>query len=119
MEKAVPARIAWGWLGIVLPEDVGGFGGNFVDASIILERFGTTLVSEPFAESVLVAAHPIALLGSVVKAQGAMVILGGASTRGRELLAAAGEFWPVPGLTAARGSHHFLPLFQLSPRTFR
>lgn len=53
-----------GWLGIALPEDVGGFGGNFVDAAIILERFGTTLVSEPFAESALVAAHPIAALGS-------------------------------------------------------
>ncbi len=56
-----------GWLGIALPEEVGGFGGNFVDASIILERFGTTLVSEPFTESVLVAAHPIAALGSAAQ----------------------------------------------------
>ena len=45
-----------GWLGIMHPESVGGFGGSFVDAALILERFGTTLVTEPFAASAVVAA---------------------------------------------------------------
>lgn len=52
-----------GWLGIALPEAAGGFGGSFVDAAIVLEQFGTTLVSEPFAES-LVAARAIVHAGT-------------------------------------------------------
>ncbi|MEM9691828.1 MAG: acyl-CoA dehydrogenase family protein [Myxococcota bacterium] len=64
-----------GWLGIHLPEAAGGFGGSFVDASIILEQFGGALVSEPFTESVVVAARAVlagpserweALLGSAL-----------------------------------------------------
>ncbi len=45
-----------GWLGIMHPEAVGGFGGSFVEAALLLERFGTTLVTEPFAASAVVAA---------------------------------------------------------------
>lgn len=52
-----------GWLGIAFPAEVGGFGGSFVDASLVLEQFGTTLVSEPFAECALVS-------GSALLAQG-------------------------------------------------
>jgi len=52
-----------GWLGIALPEAAGGFGGSFVDAAIVLEQFGTTLVSEPYAES-LVAARAIVHAGT-------------------------------------------------------
>src|SRR5215216_2261192 len=44
-----------GWLGILFPEDVGGFAGSFVDAALILEQFGTTLVPEPFLASVVLA----------------------------------------------------------------
>jgi alkylation response protein AidB-like acyl-CoA dehydrogenase len=45
-----------GWLGIMHPESAGGFGGSFVDAALLLEQFGTTLVSEPLAASAVVAA---------------------------------------------------------------
>jgi alkylation response protein AidB-like acyl-CoA dehydrogenase len=51
-----------GWLGISLPESVGGFGGSFVDASLILGELGATLVSEPYIASAIVAGH--ALLGA-------------------------------------------------------
>src|SRR5215216_4951102 len=44
-----------GWLGILFPEDVGGFGGSFVDAALILEQFGVTLVPEPYLASVVLA----------------------------------------------------------------
>ena len=44
-----------GWLGIMHPEAVGGFGGTFVDAALILERLGGNLVGEPFAASAVVA----------------------------------------------------------------
>jgi alkylation response protein AidB-like acyl-CoA dehydrogenase len=53
-----------GWLGIALPESAGGFGGSFVDASLVLEQFGTTLVSEPFAECALVCGHALLFAGS-------------------------------------------------------
>lgn len=53
-----------GWLGIAMPAEVGGFGGSFVDAAIILEQLGTTLVSEPFAECALVAGHALLFAGS-------------------------------------------------------
>ncbi len=35
-----------GWLGVMFPESVGGFGMSFVDAGLILEQLGTTLVPE-------------------------------------------------------------------------
>ncbi len=42
-----------GWLGLPLPEAVGGFGGDMVDAAILLEEFGKTLVPEPYLGSVI------------------------------------------------------------------
>lgn len=45
-----------GWLSVVLPESVGGFGGCFIDAALMLEAFGTTLVPEPFIPSIIMAA---------------------------------------------------------------
>ncbi|MFP6654466.1 MAG: acyl-CoA dehydrogenase family protein, partial [Myxococcota bacterium] len=44
-----------GWLGIEVPEDQGGFGGNFVDVAVILEQLGRGLVPEPFIASVVLA----------------------------------------------------------------
>ncbi len=52
-----------GWLGVAFPEDVGGLGGSFVDAGLIIEQLGTTLVPEPFIPSV-------ALAGSILQAGG-------------------------------------------------
>ena len=53
-----------GWLGILLPAAVGGFGGSFVDAGLILEALGSTLVPEPFLASVVLAGSAIRLAGS-------------------------------------------------------
>lgn len=44
-----------GWLAIEIPEEQGGFGGNFVDVAIILEQLGRGLVPEPFIASVVLA----------------------------------------------------------------
>lgn len=44
-----------GWLAISLPEEQGGFGGNFVDLAIILEQLGRGLVPEPYIASVVLA----------------------------------------------------------------
>jgi alkylation response protein AidB-like acyl-CoA dehydrogenase len=52
-----------GWVGMSLPESVGGLGGSFVDACLILEQLGASLAPEPLLTS-LVAAAPILRLGS-------------------------------------------------------
>ncbi len=53
-----------GWLGILLPESLGGFGGGFQDAALILEKLGTTLVPEPYVASVILAGSTILALGT-------------------------------------------------------
>ena len=53
-----------GWLGILYPESVGGFGGSFVDVALLLEQFGTTLVPEPFIPSVVLAGMTIVAAGN-------------------------------------------------------
>ncbi len=52
-----------GLLGASLPESVGGAGGTFVDAALVLEQLAATLVPEPLLSS-LVAATPILRLGN-------------------------------------------------------
>ncbi len=52
-----------GWLSVPLPESAGGFGGDFVDVSLILEGFGKTLVPEPYVPSVVLAGMAIAEAG--------------------------------------------------------
>jgi alkylation response protein AidB-like acyl-CoA dehydrogenase len=53
----------FGWLGVMFPESVGGVGGSFLDAALIVEVLGTTLVPEPFVPS-LVAGSTIFRAGS-------------------------------------------------------
>ena len=54
----------YGWLGISLPEDCGGIGGDFLDMALILEQLGRGLVPEPYIPSVVLAGGLIARLGS-------------------------------------------------------
>jgi len=53
----------FGWLGVMFPESLGGIGGTFVDASLILTELGSVLAPEPILPS-LVAALPILRAGS-------------------------------------------------------
>lgn len=43
-----------GWLGVALPEDAGGLGGNAVDTMVIMEGLGRGLVAEPYLSSVVI-----------------------------------------------------------------
>lgn len=54
----------YGWLGVAVPEDQGGFGGSFVDVALILEQLGRGLVPEPYIPSVVLAGSLISRLGS-------------------------------------------------------
>jgi alkylation response protein AidB-like acyl-CoA dehydrogenase len=53
-----------GWLAVLVPESLGGFGGAFQDAALILEKLGTTLVPEPYIASVILGASAIVSLGN-------------------------------------------------------
>ncbi len=53
-----------GWLSLPFAEDVGGFGGNFVDVAVLLEVFGSTLVPEPYLASIVLAGTVLARAGT-------------------------------------------------------
>jgi alkylation response protein AidB-like acyl-CoA dehydrogenase len=53
----------FGWLSVAFPESVGGLGGSFLDAALILEQLGMTLVPEPFIPT-LIAGTAILRAGS-------------------------------------------------------
>jgi alkylation response protein AidB-like acyl-CoA dehydrogenase len=53
-----------GWLGVAMPESVGGLGAAFLDAALIVEKLGATLVPEPYVPAVLVAGLTVAHHGS-------------------------------------------------------
>lgn len=53
-----------GWLGVALPEDVGGIGGGPVETMVIMEGFGTGLVVEPYLSSVVLGGNFLCDAGS-------------------------------------------------------
>jgi len=58
-----------GWLGVPFSESVGGIGSTFLDAGLVVEQLGTTLVPEPYVPSVLVAGLTISNYGTEEQAQ--------------------------------------------------
>jgi alkylation response protein AidB-like acyl-CoA dehydrogenase len=52
-----------GWLGLPFPESAGGYGTGFIDAALVLERLGTTLVPEPYISSVLLGGMALCKAG--------------------------------------------------------
>jgi alkylation response protein AidB-like acyl-CoA dehydrogenase len=64
-DTATWARMGeFGWLGVVFPEEHGGFGGGFVDLALILEQLGRGLVPEPVIPSVVLAGGLLSKLGT-------------------------------------------------------
>jgi alkylation response protein AidB-like acyl-CoA dehydrogenase len=53
-----------GWLGVPFPESVGGTAGSFLDAGLVIEQLGTTLVPEPYVPSVIVAGLTLSHYGT-------------------------------------------------------
>ena len=76
-----------GWLGILFPESVGGFGGRFIDAALVMEQFGKTLVPEPYVASMVLAGMSVLKAGTPEQQK---AILPGAIA-GEQLLALAHE----------------------------
>src|SRR2546426_1338658 len=56
-----------GWLGIIIPEEYGGSGGNFLDLVVILEEMGKSLLPGPFFATVLLGSAAVLAGGSAVQ----------------------------------------------------
>ncbi len=54
----------FGWLGIALPEEVGGYGGSMIETMIITEALGSAMVIEPFLSTVVMCASLIQQAGN-------------------------------------------------------
>ena len=50
-----------GWLGLGLPEDQGGFGGNPADVALVMEGFGRGLLRQPYVSSCVLALRLLSL----------------------------------------------------------
>lgn len=53
-----------GWMGLALPESVGGADGEFLDLCLIIEQMGRTLLPSPFVATIVLGALPIAAFGT-------------------------------------------------------
>ncbi|MCP4727564.1 MAG: acyl-CoA dehydrogenase family protein, partial [bacterium] len=42
-----------GWMGVFFPEEYGGYGGQFIDVSIIMEEMGKAALPSPFFSTVI------------------------------------------------------------------
>jgi alkylation response protein AidB-like acyl-CoA dehydrogenase len=58
-----------GILGLVIPESLGGLGGNAFDVQVVMEEFGRALVLEPYLPTALVGAGILARAGSPAQQQ--------------------------------------------------
>ena len=58
-----------GWLGLLAPEAVGGFGGGARHCAILMEAFGRALVTEPYLASVVMAGSAIHLASQETQAE--------------------------------------------------
>lgn len=53
-----------GWMGLVLPEEYGGMGANFMDLVILMEEMGRNILPGPFFSTVAFCALPLVEYGS-------------------------------------------------------
>ena len=59
----------FGWLGLPLSEDVGGFGGGAIDVMILMECLGGALVVEPYLGAIVLAGRLLDRTGSPAQRQ--------------------------------------------------
>jgi alkylation response protein AidB-like acyl-CoA dehydrogenase len=59
-----------GWMGLMLPEEYGGAGGNFLDLVVLLEEMGRACLPGPFLSTVVLGALPLLRAGSEAQKRG-------------------------------------------------
>jgi len=64
-----------GWLGLLVPEDLGGGGGSIADACILLEELARALAPVPFEGNAIVAASALRWLGASDLAANALSVI--------------------------------------------
>ena len=67
--QAWAAFAEFGWLGLPLPQEHGGFDGGALDVGIVLEGFGRGLVLEPYVSTVVIGAGLVNAAGTDVQRQ--------------------------------------------------
>jgi len=58
-----------GWLGVMFPESAGGLGMTFVEAALVLQQLGTTLVPEPYIPSIVLGGVALLEAGNAEQQQ--------------------------------------------------
>ena len=120
--KAVASKTGWrpdlwgefaeiGLMMAPLPEEMGGLGGDAIDAMIIMEEFGKGLVIEPYLQSVICAGSLIRNAGNdAQKAELGEKITSGEAIFAPALYEAEGRFNPAFVATSAKknGSDYVL-----------
>ena len=75
-----PALVQLGWVGLAVPEDVGGQGGTVADLAVVLEEWGRAVAPGPYpgtaAVATLLARHAPHLLGPVLAGDPAALATG-------------------------------------------
>lgn len=101
----------FGWLGVAFPESAGGLGGSFVDAALILEQLGMTLVPEPIIP-LLIAGTALLRLGSDEQKEKYLTpALAGSSTLALAYAEAQGRFNVADVKTRVEGAGGSARLF--------
>jgi alkylation response protein AidB-like acyl-CoA dehydrogenase len=107
-----------GWLGLALPEDVGGTGLGMVETAILLEEMGRAAYPGPYLPTAL-AAHAILTAGSAAQKSRWLPLIANGNARGTVAFMERDLDWD-PGATATRaeragggftltGVKHFVP----------
>jgi 3-oxocholest-4-en-26-oyl-CoA dehydrogenase beta subunit len=122
-----------GLLGAALPERVGGSGGGFVEACLLLEQQGKRAAMLPLLSSVVSAAMPLACFGSPEQQQrwlpgvvsgksllsAALMELGGDSHAPMTTATADGTGWRLSGVKTAVPMAHVAAAVLVPARTTR
>jgi alkylation response protein AidB-like acyl-CoA dehydrogenase len=58
-----------GWLGMSLPEEVGGLGSGVIEAAVLMEEFGRALCVEPYWAVAMLTAQTVLASGDAAKAR--------------------------------------------------
>ena len=99
-----PALVDLGWIGIAVPDGIGGQGGTTADLAVVLEEWGRAVAPGPFPGTAIVATilgrHAPALLPPVLAGEPAAIAVGCGRLEGRRVgdrLVVTGTVGPIEG----------------------